>query len=102
MNQKCVLPWLAAKLWVLAWTSSVVTGQFYYPPTMELPTSFSDPPRPEQASLVIVFDTTWSMDDDLQELRAGAEYIVKEMMKKSQNPIYNYVFAPFNDPCEFL
>lgn len=51
-------------------------------------------------SLVIVFDTTWSMDDDLQELRAGAAHIVKEMMRKETNPIYNYVFVPFNDPCE--
>lgn len=51
-------------------------------------------------SLVIIFDTTWSMDDDLQELKRGAAYIVKEMMKRTDNPIYNYVFVPFNDPCE--
>lgn len=51
-------------------------------------------------SLVIVFDTTWSMDDDLQELRSGAAHIVKEMMRKETSPIYNYVFVPFNDPCE--
>lgn len=53
-------------------------------------------------SLVIVFDTTWSMDDDLLELRAGAAHIVREMMKKEKNPIYNYVFVPFNDPCELI
>lgn len=53
-------------------------------------------------SLVIVFDTTWSMDDDLQELRLGAAQIVKEMLKKDTNPIYNYVFVPFNDPCEYI
>lgn len=51
-------------------------------------------------SLVIVFDTTWSMDDDLQELRLGAAHIVKEMSRKEKNPISNYVFVPFNDPCE--
>lgn len=51
-------------------------------------------------SLVIVFDTTWSMDDDLQALRAGAAHIVKEMLKKEKNPIYSYIFVPFNDPCE--
>lgn len=51
-------------------------------------------------SLVIVFDTTWSMDDDLQELRQGAAYIVKEMMRRETKPIHNYVFVPFNDPCE--
>lgn len=52
-------------------------------------------------SLVIVFDTTWSMDDDLQALRAGAAHIVKEMLKKDTNPIHSYVFVPFNDPCEY-
>lgn len=53
-------------------------------------------------SLVIVFDTTWSMDDDLQALRAGAAHIVKEMLKKDTNPIHSYVFVPFNDPCEYI
>lgn len=51
-------------------------------------------------SFVCVFDTTWSMDDDLQELRAGAAHIVKEMQRKDTNPIFNYVFVPFNDPCK--
>ena len=51
-------------------------------------------------NLVIVFDTTWSMKNDLKEFRAGAEYIVKEMAKKESSPISNYVFAPFHDPSE--
>ena len=60
-----------------------------------------DPHKPVKGrNLVIVFDTTVSMKDDLLYFRAGAEYIVKEMMKKESSPISNYVFAPFNDPSE--
>lgn len=58
------------------------------------------PPRPGQASLVIIFDTTSSMGDDLEELRAGAAFIIRKMMNKVNNPIYNYIFVPFNDPCK--
>lgn len=53
-------------------------------------------------SLLIVFDTTASMRDDLQELRQGAAYIVNELKKKEKNPIYNFIFVPFHDPCEYL
>lgn len=61
-----------------------------------------DPQKPVKGrNLVIVFDTTVSMQDDLLYFRAGAEYIVKEMMKKESSPISNYVFAPFNDPSEW-
>lgn len=72
-------------------------GHNYYVSGSEVATDEYESGR----SLVIVFDTTWSMDDDLQELRLGAAQIVKEMLKKDKNPIYNYVFVPFNDPCEF-
>lgn len=53
-------------------------------------------------SLLIVFDTTASMGDDLEELRLGAAYIVNELKKRERNPIYNFIFVPFNDPCEYL
>uniref|UniRef100_A0A1B0D2W5 Ig-like domain-containing protein n=1 Tax=Phlebotomus papatasi TaxID=29031 RepID=A0A1B0D2W5_PHLPP len=56
------------------------------------------PKSSEQVSLVIVFDTTGSMGDDLEELRTGAAYIVRNVMNKTHNPIYNYIFVPFNDP----
>lgn len=55
----------------------------------------------EQVSLVIVFDTTASMSDDLVELRTGAAYIVRNVMNKTNSPIYNYIFVPFNDPGKF-
>ncbi|XP_059618556.1 hemicentin-1-like isoform X2 [Phlebotomus argentipes] len=55
-------------------------------------------PKPGQASLVIIFDTTGSMHDDLEELRKGAAFIVRKMMTEEKNPIYNYIFVPFNDP----
>lgn len=73
---------------VITWLCAAVQGQ----PHSEAPT--------DGRSLVIVFDTTFSMGDDLQELRAGAAFIVREMMKKESSPISNYVFVPFNDPCE--
>jgi hypothetical protein len=55
-------------------------------------------PQPGQRSLVIVFDGTGSMLDDLEQLRHGAELIIEEITKKKDNPIYNYIFVPFRDP----
>lgn len=52
----------------------------------------------KQRSLVIVFDTTASMGDDLDQLRDAAITIVKEFEALKNNPIYNYVLSPFNDP----
>lgn len=51
-----------------------------------------------QRSLVIVFDTTASMGDDLVQLREAAIMIVEEFKALKNNPIYNYVLSPFNDP----
>ncbi|GAB0093037.1 Immunoglobulin [Sergentomyia squamirostris] len=70
-----------------------VIGSQYAPDS-----SGDSPPSPGQASLVIIFDTTSSMGDDLEELRAGAAFIIRKMMNKPNNPIYNYIFVPFNDP----
>uniref|UniRef100_A0A6B2E6L7 Putative cell adhesion molecule n=1 Tax=Phlebotomus kandelakii TaxID=1109342 RepID=A0A6B2E6L7_9DIPT len=75
------------KLLLIFCTISVINGDGGDPP-----------PRPGQASLVIIFDTTSSMGDDLEELRAGAAFIIRKMMNKVNNPIYNYIFVPFNDP----
>ena len=58
-------------------------------------------PKPGQKSLVIVFDATGSMKDDLEQLRAGAEKIIDEITKRNDNPIYNYIFVPFRDPCKW-
>lgn len=62
----------------------------------------SDRPRPDQRSLLIVFDATGSMHDDLEQLRAGAQQIVSELSARDDNPIYNYVLVVYRDPSEFL
>lgn len=63
---------------------------------------WNDRPAPDQKSLVIVFDTTGSMSNDLAQLRGGAEDIVNTFSMKDNNPIYNYVLSLFNDPSEFF
>ncbi|XP_062562795.1 hemicentin-1-like [Armigeres subalbatus] len=55
-------------------------------------------PTVGQRSLVIVFDATGSMLDDLKQLREGAKLIIDEITQLKNNPIYNYVFVPFRDP----
>lgn len=81
-----------------------ICGQYYYPTHNHFmaappPPALIEIRRPRQATLVIVFDTTWSNVDDLGVLRNGAEFVVRETAKK--RPIYNYVLAPVDDPCEF-
>lgn len=57
-------------------------------------------PKPGQSSLVIIFDGTGSMLDDLKQLQKGARDIIEEITKRENNPIYNYIFIPFRDPGE--
>lgn len=57
-------------------------------------------PAQGQTSLVVVFDGTSSMFDDLQQLKAGAKAIIQAVNQRTNNPIYNYVFVPFRDPSE--
>lgn len=61
---------------------------------------FKDRPRPDQRSLLIVFDATGSMHDDLEQLRSGAQEIVNELSARVDNPIYNYVLVVYRDPSE--
>lgn len=56
------------------------------------------PPSFGQTSLVVVFDGTLSMFDDLQQLKSGAKVIINEILARESNPIYNYIFVPFRDP----
>lgn len=63
---------------------------------------FKDRPRSDQRSLLIVFDATGSMHDDLEQLRAGAQEIVTELSARDDNPIYNYVLVVYRDPGELL
>lgn len=57
-------------------------------------------PKPGQTSLVIVFDGTGSMENCLIQLRAGAKEIIDKFSDRDDNPIYNYIFVPFRDPCK--
>lgn len=59
-------------------------------------------PNPGQTSLMIAFDSTASMGDDLAQLRAAALEIVDDFYARADNPIYNYILTFFNDPCEQL
>lgn len=54
--------------------------------------------KPDQTSLVIVFDATGSMKNCLTQLRSGAKLIIDKFAHSDANPIYNYVFVPFRDP----
>ena len=62
---------------------------------------FKDRPRPDQRSLLIVFDATGSMHDDLAGLRGAVQEIVKEFSARQDNPIYNYVLVVYRDPRKF-
>lgn len=59
---------------------------------------YRDRARPDQRSLLIVFDATGSMHDDLEQLRSGAQEIVTELSAREDNPIYNYVLVVYRDP----
>jgi len=63
---------------------------------------YKNRPRPDQRSLLIVFDATGSMHDDLTQLRAGAQEIINEMSARDDNPIYNYVLVVYRDPSEYF
>lgn len=56
--------------------------------------------RPDQKSLLIVFDATASMAADLEQLRSGAREIVNLLAAQAENPIYNYILSVFRDPGE--
>lgn len=58
----------------------------------------SNGPNVGQTSLVIVFDSTGSMENSLIQLRAGAQLIIDKFAERDDNPIYNYIFVPFRDP----
>lgn len=62
---------------------------------------YKDRPRPDQRSLLIVFDATGSMHDDLEQLQVGAQEIVNELSAREDNPIYNYVLVVYRDPSKF-
>lgn len=58
----------------------------------------NDIPRPDQRSLLIIFDGTASMHDDLKQLKNSAKQIIAELSLRTDNPIFNYVLVIFRDP----
>lgn len=64
--------------------------------------SSTDRPKRDQKSLLIVFDTTGSMGKDLVEMRGGANDIVNNFARRSEQPIFNYVLSLFNDPSKYF
>ena len=50
------------------------------------------------SSLAFVFDSTGSMRDELNQVKTGAKKILETIRNNTDNPIYNYIWVPFNDP----
>lgn len=51
-----------------------------------------------QKSLLIVFDGSPSMKDDLEQMRDAAKQIIKKYSDREESPIKNYVLTIFQDP----
>jgi hypothetical protein len=51
-----------------------------------------------QRSLLIVFDGTSSMGNDLEQMRTAAKQIINELSGRENKPIKNYVLTVFKDP----
>lgn len=58
----------------------------------------SELPNDYQRSLLIIFDGTGSMFDDLEQLKQGAKQIIAELATYQDSPIFNYVLVIFRDP----
>lgn len=58
----------------------------------------NDQPKPNQKSLVFIFDATGSMAKDLEQLRTAAKQILNELSLREDNPIFNYILVIFRDP----
>ncbi|CAO1415300.1 unnamed protein product [Diamesa serratosioi] len=54
--------------------------------------------RPDQRSLLIIFDGTGSMGADLAQLKSAAQEIINEFSQRIDNPIFNYILVVFRDP----
>lgn len=54
-------------------------------------------PRPDQRSLVLIFDATESMSTDLPHIQQGVKKITNKLSNLDENPIYNYIFVPYHE-----
>lgn len=52
-------------------------------------------------TLTFVFDTTFSMYDDLQQLIRGAKRILDTALNRIDTPLYNFALVPFHDPGKY-
>jgi hemicentin len=50
------------------------------------------------ASLTFVFDITGSMNDDLEQVKQGANAIFKAILSQSVLPVQEFIVVPFHDP----
>ena len=50
------------------------------------------------ASLTFVFDITGSMNDDLDQVKRGANAIFKAILSQSELPVQEFILVPFHDP----
>ena len=50
------------------------------------------------ASLTFVFDITGSMNDDLDQVKRGANAIFKAILSQSDLPVQEFILVPFHDP----
>ena len=57
----------------------------------------NEPPKPGQKSLLIIFDGTVSMTDDLKQVRVAARDIINDFANRPQKSIYNYILVVFRD-----
>lgn len=69
------------------------------PPTADKDNAALEP-APGQTSLVIVFDGTTTMYEDLQKLRQEAQAVIQKLNNRGNDPIYNYIFVSTRDPSE--
>lgn len=54
--------------------------------------------RPDQKSLLVIFDATGSMGPNLAQVKASARDIVVALAEHAENPIYNYILSVYRDP----
>lgn len=52
----------------------------------------------KQRSLVIIFDVTSSMEDDMEDMKAGAHMLAEKIANAKNKPVENFILVPFTDP----
>lgn len=63
--------------------------------------TFTTSQKLHQKSLLIVFDGTGSMGNNLAQLKPIAKEIVNDYSARDDKPIYDYILTVFNDPSKY-